>query len=519
MPSVKAVLYLRSSKDRADVSIETQRQELLRLASSRDLEIVREFTDVVESAKSEHRPAFQELKAALKSADRDWSSVLLLEPSRLSRNQFVAHVFTHDARTRGVKVIYARMPESNPMVDIIITPLMHGFAEYHSWESKVKGLAGMAENVKRGYRAGGRAPFGYRLQHEPTGAIREGQPVTKSRLVPSVDAPAIARYLKGRAAGAERRTLQHAAGLKLAITSLIGIELNALTYAGCTVWNVHNERTHGGYQGHIKRRPRAEWHIKEGTHEALITREEAEELLRRLEIRANGPRQRDRAPAEYLLAGVLVTPTGEKWEGCRDRTRRYYRSACPARRRISAQEVERTIVAKVAQDFKSERFLAALVRDARRLAVPDDEVKAIARAYSDIDELDRKISKVTGMLAEGIERPLLLQIGKWEAEREQIRAGVVDMETRLKHARAIAGITEQDIVQLLDNLATHMASLTPTETRDFLRGLVDRVILDPKTLHCRIHYEIPAISGDRLASPGRSAFIPALCAWSVAKVA
>ena len=68
------------------------------------------------------------------------------------------------------------------MVDIIITPLMHGFAEYHSWESKQKGLAGMAENVKRGFRAGGRAPYGYRLKHEPTGATRDGQPVTKSRL-------------------------------------------------------------------------------------------------------------------------------------------------------------------------------------------------------------------------------------------------------------------------------------------------------------------------------------------------
>jgi len=41
------------------------------------------------------------------------------------------------------------MPESNLMVDMIIVPLIHGFAEYHSWESKQKGLAGISENVKR----------------------------------------------------------------------------------------------------------------------------------------------------------------------------------------------------------------------------------------------------------------------------------------------------------------------------------------------------------------------------------
>lgn len=61
------------------------------------------------------------------------------------------------------------MPESNPMVDMIIVPLMHGFAEYHSFESKQKGLAGMGDNVKRGFRVGGRAPAEYKLKHEGMG--------------------------------------------------------------------------------------------------------------------------------------------------------------------------------------------------------------------------------------------------------------------------------------------------------------------------------------------------------------
>ena len=76
--SAKAVLYLRSSKDRHDVSIDAQRDELRRLATARNLDIVREFVDVVESAKDEHRPAFQELRAALKARDRDWTVVILL---------------------------------------------------------------------------------------------------------------------------------------------------------------------------------------------------------------------------------------------------------------------------------------------------------------------------------------------------------------------------------------------------------------------------------------------------------
>jgi site-specific DNA recombinase len=76
--------------------------------------------------------------------------------------------------------------------------------EAHSMLSREKGLAGMAENVRRGHRAGGRAPIGYRLERQATGAMRDGAAVTKSKLAPSDHAPAIAAYLKARAAGEAR---------------------------------------------------------------------------------------------------------------------------------------------------------------------------------------------------------------------------------------------------------------------------------------------------------------------------
>jgi DNA invertase Pin-like site-specific DNA recombinase len=55
----KTALYLRSSKDRSDVSIDAQRRELQKLAAERDLVIVAEFVDVVESGKDENRPGFK----------------------------------------------------------------------------------------------------------------------------------------------------------------------------------------------------------------------------------------------------------------------------------------------------------------------------------------------------------------------------------------------------------------------------------------------------------------------------
>lgn len=220
-----AVLYLRSSKDRSDVSIAAQRRELTALAHSKGFSILREYADVVESAKDADRPAFQQLLHDLKAKGRDWNAILLLDPSRLSRNQLVAHLFTQDCKKGGVDIVYSQMPDASPEVEIILTPMMHALAEYHSYQSKAKGLGGMRENVSRGFRAGGRAPFGYRLEAVDTGAIREGQPVLKSRLTPTDDLPRMKTYLEARAANVMRPLAAKLAGLShMSASTLVCME-------------------------------------------------------------------------------------------------------------------------------------------------------------------------------------------------------------------------------------------------------------------------------------------------------
>jgi site-specific DNA recombinase len=239
----RAVLYLRSSKDRHDVAIEVQRRELTELALARGYVVAGEFADVVESGKDEDRPGLQALLAALYAKDRTWSIVLALDTSRIARRAAAAYWFEdRECRPRGVSVVYKNLPEMEEAERAIVKAVFHGVDEWHSLVSKRKGLAGMRENVRAGKRAGGRAPFGYRLEHEPTGAVRDGVAVVKSRLVATELAPALRAYLLDRAAGIPR----HAAGRRhlasIAHTTLLSIERNALTYAGHTVWNRLNEK-------------------------------------------------------------------------------------------------------------------------------------------------------------------------------------------------------------------------------------------------------------------------------------
>ena len=150
-----AVLYLRSSKDRSDVSIDAQRRELTSLASQRGLVVVGEFTDVVESGSDANRPGLTKLAAAMRQRPRPWSCVLLLDTSRLARKPIIAVLFERDAERNGVRVIYKSIPDDDPITGQLIKSVFRALDEYHSLISKAKGLAGMAENVRQGFRAGG----------------------------------------------------------------------------------------------------------------------------------------------------------------------------------------------------------------------------------------------------------------------------------------------------------------------------------------------------------------------------
>ncbi len=183
----------------------------------------------------------------------------MTEHTRLARNQFIAQIFKHEATKLGVEIVYAIAPDLDPITRLMLDSFMEAQAQVHSMMSKQKGLGGMRENVVQGYRAGGKAPTGYQLNKIQTGAIRDGVPVTKSTLMSSDKAPLITSYLKMRAKGEPRSKSADNAGLSLAVSTLIGIEWNALTYAGHTVWNVRNEHKKGeGYKGNNKRRPREE---------------------------------------------------------------------------------------------------------------------------------------------------------------------------------------------------------------------------------------------------------------------
>jgi len=484
---MRAAVYLRSSKDRHDASIAAQRRELASLAKQRGASLVAEFADAVESGKDEDRPGFQQLLRAIRNPRRGWDTLLVLDTSRIARRRHIAIVFEEvECKRHGVRVIYKSLPDADPVTEMLLKSILQAMDEWHSLTSKQKGLAGMRENVRAGFRAGGRAPIGYRLDTIETGVLREGMPVRKSRLVLGPDAEAVRTFLTARAAGTPRAAAQEAARLTANKSSLVGIEWNALTYAGHTVWNVHAEAGTGR-----KRRPRSEWVIQRDTHPALITDAEAETILAKLE--AWTPNRSRAREAGYLLSGLLVTPEGKPYHGDRGAYR-------VRGRQVQADKVDRAVAAHVLQDLQSPAFVKAVTAAARALRKPD----AHAGPREALQGVEKRIAKLVGLLEQTeTPAPLLRQIETLELERQALAQALADYEADAARRDALSRITEMEVRRLLVERAAQIEEADPEALRDALTGLLSRVEFDGDEL--RIHYRI---GRSKMASPRGAELIP-----------
>lgn len=490
---MNAAAYARSSRDRADASIAAQLHELQKLAAQKGLSITVTYEDAVQRGSTEARPAFQRLIADIKRSDRGWSHLLVYDTSRLARGRYIAQAFRHQCRKFGVEILCVKLPETDPISAIILESVFEAMDEVHSIMSRDKALAGMAENVRRGFRAGGRAPWGYRLEYEATGAVRDGKPVMKSRLARSADADVVKEYLEARARGVPR--VHAASTVNRSATTLVDLEWNALVYAGHTVWNRHTDKKHRG-SGQSKRRPRDEWQIQRNTHPALITEAQAERLLAQLQTSDVGAAiaRAKRARSAFLLAELLEAPDGRRWEG----SGQHYRLKPFAGRRgrwISADLIDRAVLAQLRTDLQSGPFIEELVVAMRKVdPIPD----GTAQVRKQIAALERQKAKAARLALGPGGDAFVDLIPDLSSKIEALECELEALENEEKATVQVQQLTAAEIRQVLLAFDDERALVTALE----------RVVLDPDTLAGQITYRLSVASPERYGrSPASAAAV------------
>jgi len=250
----KVAIYVRSSKDLHNVSCKAQEDQIRKVVKEKGEQVYRVFCDKELSSTRDIRPEFEEMLGLAMTKQSPFSKIYCLDTSRFGRDQHQTQGYLWALRKKyGIEVIFINMPQTNTYIDPLVETIMSAFDELHSQQSKVKGVAGMKQNVRSGYRAGGRAPYGYRLKEIEVGKLRTGNPITKTKLEPDPDTAKIAKeYFERRAKYENRRAIlddfyvrdipSPSGNRRWSAHSAMSIEDNIEVYLGHTVFNRHNER-------------------------------------------------------------------------------------------------------------------------------------------------------------------------------------------------------------------------------------------------------------------------------------
>jgi DNA invertase Pin-like site-specific DNA recombinase len=161
-----AVIYLRvSTREQATrdghaegFSIPAQREALHKKAESMGIEIVAEFTDAGESAKSADRPHLQRMLQYLKLYPTDY--VLVHKVDRLARNRKDDVEITFAIRAAGARLISATENIDDTPSGTLMHGVMSSIAEFYSNNLANEVHKGMSQKVKAGGTTN-RAPLGY----------------------------------------------------------------------------------------------------------------------------------------------------------------------------------------------------------------------------------------------------------------------------------------------------------------------------------------------------------------------
>ena len=295
-------------------------------------------------------------------------------------------------------------------------------------------------------------------------------------------------------AGLTGTNLAEKLGLDLARTSLNGIEWNALTYAGNTVWNVHSEKTEDGYKGGTKRRPRSEWIMQQDTHPALITNAEAETILMQLE---SGRIKNYRTRAKHLLTGLLFTPEGATWHGDGE----YYRIG---KKSVKSNRIDGAVMAKIVTDLNSDLFVQELVKSAHKSGIRTNDGAELEKIQKDIQSIEGKIDHLTSLLTQTTATAAILRkIESLESERIDLHNQLEAVQVSSRQARALCEIDEDDVRAILKGIAEEIDEQDRDDLKEILRSLIERVTFDHSQMDCCIYYKIPTKSRDLVASPTR----------------
>jgi len=442
------------------MSIEAQKRACSEFADRQGWKISRFFIDEARSGTSDDRLSFQEMIAEAIGKDRNFDYIVVHKLDRFARNRYDSIKYKHLLNRKGVRVVSASQPiiGSGDPTEVLLESILEGMDEFYSLNLARESIKGMAENARNGWYNGGLAPYGF--DFEPLKTAKG----TKNRLrVNRGEAKIVQRifreYLDGSGIVAIRNGLnaegiKNRSGRAWTKNVIAGILKNE-KYVGDMAFGKRKNRAGRAYA------PKYDTVIVKNCHEALIRREDHEEVQRRLSRNHPSVTHPRSVASDYLFSGIAKCRLcGGHFKGLsahgRNERYRYYvcsvndrvgRKACQ-QKKIRADALEFIVVQKLKERLTSRDVLEDIIRvnnEALKEMKAKSE-KTVAKIDLEIATIERKRRRLFEAIEEGVgglasediaPRLRELQEKKTEAEKERERLRITIAQKPIKSSEEI----------------------------------------------------------------------------------
>lgn len=485
MSTKHCAIYIRVSTDEQATegySIASQKQRLEAFCLSQDWKIYDYYIDDGFSGKDLQRPAVTRLINDAKK--KQFDVVLIYRLDRLSRRALdLLHLVEDVFEPNGIALKSATEPfDTSTIAGRMMLTMLVAFAQFERESIAERVKINMLHKAKQGEWCGGNtSPFGYRN-------------VDKQLVIDEKEAAIVRKIFELREQGhgyssisiyLNERGMYTRRGRPWSKNTIFQVLTNPI-YAGYMVWNRTERRG-----TRTIRRPREEWILVEGNHEAIISRETWQRVQELQKIRALPSKNRN-PNRQYPLSGLIYCgQCGSKYRGwykkakkpgrevtyyaCTNRCLGYGRCSGPM---IQTWQLEEIVLHYLEQIEVSESELKEAIREElSRSQERKTELEAAVRtAEQELARLERAKQRIFEAYEAGA-----LPLADFRERMEQINADIKAAADRIENVKAELGrveLKETTIAQLVEkikDIRSRWENADAQERAALMRSIISRI--------------------------------------------
>lgn len=476
--------YMRYSSDKQnEMSIAAQCRACDDYCAKKGYAVVKQYVDEAESARTDNRPAFQQMIADAKAGLFDVLVVHKID--RFARDRYDDAFYKRVLKKAGVSVEFVEQNIDGSPESIILESVLVGMAEYYSKNLAKETLKGLNERAYNAKFNGGTPPYGYNI-------------VDGKYVVNEIEANGIrlifTMYLEGHGYAQisdelYNRGYKTKRGGRFSKTSLHDILLNP-RYIGTYIFGKVKKNSSGQRNSH-------------STSEKMITVPNAipaiisNELWSSIQDKLKNNKNRPGAFSAkrlYVLSGLIkcgccganyvgstVTPrqgVEYSYYSCGARERKS--GACPSKM-VSREALEDKVLKVIectlfSPEGKSQTI--AEINDAYA-RVKKDTSEELAQLESEYKKVTNKISNLLDMMEEGLGNETIKERLRQHTGHQAI------LGSRIKEIKQKAqklSLTPEQVDAIIEDYYSTIREKTPDGLRSLFNTFVEKVIVTNESL-------------------------------------